>query len=244
MNWLAKLYFAEGPGIDKDAARPTGLRLLMSVLGREWWALIQLNVLFIAFSLPLITLPAAWFALMSVTVTMIEDRNVWVFKDFWRAFRSRFVVSSLIGLAAIGAGALGWLAVTSYAAASVDNIAFATPLVIAATVLLVLPVFVSHLLVALADRSGHSLAQTLRAAALGVLARPLPSLVALVFVAFIWLIHIAFYPVTVLLPVLVNFSLTALALSFAAHEGVHFGFSQTPGNPHPDTSGSPNTRSA
>ena len=60
MNWLANFYFGEGPGIPKDAPKPEGLRLLASVLGREWWALVKLNLLFIAFSLPIVTLPAAY----------------------------------------------------------------------------------------------------------------------------------------------------------------------------------------
>lgn len=244
MNWITRLYFAEGPGIEKDAPKPKGLRLLLSVLGREWWPLIQLNLLFIAFALPLVTIPAAWFALVSVSVTMIEDRNVWVFRDFWAAFRARFVPATGIGVAALAAGGLIYLAVTTYAAASADNVIFAAPLALSVTLALALPVFVSGLFVALALGGDRGLLALVKAAALALLARPLASLAALGFVAVIWLLHIAFYPASVLLPVLVNFSLSALVLSFAAHEGIRFGFSQTSKGPRLGTPGSPNTRSA
>ena len=48
MNWFLNYYFAEGPGIPKDAPAPKGLSLLASVLGREWWDLLKLELLFIA----------------------------------------------------------------------------------------------------------------------------------------------------------------------------------------------------
>ena len=96
MNWLANFYFREGPGIPKDAPKPEGLRLLASVLGREWWAFLKLNLLFVAFSLPIVTLPAACFATVSICVAMIEDRNVYLWRDFWSAFRSRFRLRDLV----------------------------------------------------------------------------------------------------------------------------------------------------
>lgn len=244
MNWFANFYFAEGPGIAKDAPKPTGLRLLGSVLAREWWTLIQLNVLFIAFALPLVTLPAALFAMVSVSVTMIEDRNVWLFRNFWAAFRRRFVMSTLIGIAALCVGWLGYLAVVSYAQSAADNLVFAVPLAIAATVLVALPIFVAHLFVAMADTADHSFAEMVKAAALGILVRPLGNLAALLFVAFIWAAHVAFYPATILMPVIFNFVLTALVLGFAAHGGVQFGFLHQSAAVRSDRQASPETRSA
>ena len=244
MNWFANLYFGEGPGIDKDAPKPEGLRLLGFVLGREWWTLIKLNLVFFAFCLPLVTIPAAFFAMVTVSLSMIEDKNVWLMRDFWSAFRARFVLSSLIGLVFMGAGGLSFLAITTYARAAQDNLLFATPLAIACLVAIALPLYAMHVLVALARADGQSLMTLLKVAAIGLVSRPLPGIGALAFVALIWLMHIAFYPASVLLPVLFAFSLSALVLSFAVRTGVQFGFSHLAARPHKGTPGSPETQSA
>jgi uncharacterized membrane protein YesL len=225
MNWAYNFYFREGPGIPKDVPKPQGLRLLASVLGREWWELLKLNLLFVAFSLPIITLPAAWYATVSICVAMIDDRNVYPWRDFQDAFRSRFAVSTLAGLLFGVAAALDYLAILTYAEAAKTNLLFAAPLTIAATVSVLLPLLAAHLFVALNKGSGRPLVDIFKASAIGVIARPLPGLAALFIVALLWLAHIVFYPASVFLPLLVNFSLGALVTSFAVLKGVQIGLS-------------------
>ena len=164
MNWFLNFYFGEGPGIDKNAPRPEGLRLLGAVLVREWWELLKLNLLFVAFALPLVTIPAAWFAAVSISVTMIEDRNVWLLRDFWAAFRSRFALTTLVGMAFCAGEALSVLAITTYADAAKDNLAFAAPLTIAILVAIALPLLVTNVFVALAKYRGMPLGELLRLA--------------------------------------------------------------------------------
>ena len=107
MNFLLNHYFGEGPGIAKDAPKPTGLRLLLATFAREWWDLLKLNLLFVAFALPVVTIPAAYAAAVRVSVMMIEDRNVYLWRDFWTAFRARFRLTTAIGVAVAGIVALG-----------------------------------------------------------------------------------------------------------------------------------------
>ena len=244
MNWLHNFYFGEGPGIPKDAPRPEGLRLLAHVLGREWWELLKLNLLFIAFALPIVTLPAAYFATVSVCVTMIEDRNVYLWRDFWSAFRTRFRVTTGLGLVLGAIGVLAILAIRTWGEAAKDNLLSVAPLTIAVTVSVLLPLFAMHLFIAMARGDGRPLADLAKASAIGLLVRPLPGLAALLFVALLWLAHVAFYPVSVFLPVLINFSLGALVTSFAVLKGVQIGFAHIadPSQPGPRTR--PNTQSA
>lgn len=244
MNWLVNFYFREGPGIQKTAPQPEGLRLLAFVLWREWWELLKLNLLFIAFSLPLVTLPAAWFATVSITVMMIEDRNVYLLRDFLAAFRSRFMLTGVIGTLLLGAGALSGLAISTYVEAARDNLVFAAPLAVAVVVAAALPLFGVHLFTALAMGRNRPLGDLVKASAIGLLVRPLPGLLALVFVAMLWLVHIAFYPASVFLPVLVNFSLGALVTSFAVIKGVQLGFSHLAANTLHETTRSSDTQSA
>ena len=244
MNWLLNFYFGEGPGIPKDAPKPEGLRLLASVLRREWWELIKLNLLFIAFALPLVTLPAAYFATMSIAVAMLEDRNVYLARDFWSAFRLRFVIATLTGLVFSAAGGLTVLAIATYAGAAKGTLIAVVPLAIALTVAALLPLLAIHLFVGLTLGAGRSLADIAKASAIGLLARPLPGLAALALVALLWLVHILFYPASVFMPVLVNFSLGALVTGFAVLKGVQFGFAQIATAPRQGPTRRPRTQSA
>ncbi len=244
MNWFVNFYFGEGPGIAKDAPAPRGLRLLASVLGREWWALVKLNLLFLVAALPVVTLPAAWLATVSISVTMVEDRNVYLWRDFWRAFRSRFWLATLTGLIFCCAGALAIVAVRTYAMAAKGNLLSVAPLTIALTVSILLLLYGMHLFVGLAKGAGRPLTDIARASALGVLARPLPGLAALMFVVLLWLASIFFFPVSVFLPALVNFSLGALVTSFAVLEGVQFGLSRFATAPRQGPTKRPRTQSA
>ncbi len=244
MNWLTNHYFGEGPGIAKDAPKPTGLRLLWSVFGREWWELIKLNLLFLIFALPLVTLPAATIALAAVTLAMIEDRNVWLLKDFWAAFRSRFVATTALGLAFVALLCLSGLALVTYTNAVRDNLWFAPLMVVAAFITILLPIWASHFAVALVLGRSEPLGTILKVATIGFLARPLPGFLALAFVAALWGVHILFYPASVFMPVLVNFSLGALVMNFAVYRGVLFGFSHFKTSSQHSKTGSPETQSA
>jgi len=244
MNWVYNHYFGEGPGIQKDAPQPVGLRLLAAVLGREWWDLLKLNLLFIACSLPIITLPAAYFAMVGICVTMIEDRNVYLWRDFWSAFRARLGITTTLGLL-MGAGVgLSLLAIATYAEAAKSNLLLIMPLAIAITVCVLLPLLGMHVFVALAKGGDRPLADILKASAIGLIARPLPGLAALFVMALFWLAQVYFYPASALLPVLINFSLGALVSSFAVLRGVQFGFSHIGVKPGQSRPGRPKTHSA
>ena len=54
-----------GPGIDKDAPPKTGLALFIDIYRREWWNIFKLNLLFLLFCIPVVTIvitlaPRAW----------------------------------------------------------------------------------------------------------------------------------------------------------------------------------------
>lgn len=244
MNWLVNHYFGEGPGIPKDAPKPEGLRLLAAVLGREWWDLVRVNLLFAAFALPIVTLPAAYLAMVTITVAMIDDRNIYLWRDFWSAFRARFLLATVLGIAFCAAEALAVFAIHTYAGAAKDNLLAAVPLAVAATVAVLLLLFAANLVVAMADGAGRPFAYIAKASAFGLLARPLPGLAAIAVMALLWLAHILFYPASILMPVLVNFSLGALLTSFAVLKGVRTGFSYLTTAPHQGPTRRPRTQSA
>ena len=50
------------------------------------------------------------------------------------------------------------------------------------------------------------------------LARPLPVLVALMAVAVLWILHIVFYPASIFMPAVLNFSFGTLILTLSVHQ--------------------------
>jgi uncharacterized membrane protein YesL len=217
LNWLAQFWTKEGPGIPKDAAPKQGFALLGDVLARQWWELIQLNLLVILFSLPVVTIPAALVAATRICVLMLEDRNVYLGRDFLQAFRQRFWRATVLG--AIAATVIGLAAYAGFIflQAARENLFFALPLTVSIASAVIALIATSYAFTLLAMRD-QPLATLLRGALLGALARPLPALAALLFVAALWLLHILFYPVSLFMPAVINFSFGTLAVTFGVHK--------------------------
>ncbi|TNM63835.1 DUF624 domain-containing protein [Aliirhizobium smilacinae] len=216
MQWLRNMWTKEGPGIPKNAPKKTGLALFGQIFAREWWEMVKLNILFILAALFIIPLPAALAASAFVCVALVEDRNTYLLQDFLDAMRRYFWRATLWGLFFAGAIGLGVYAIGTYASATRDNLAMAAPLAIALVVTGFLCVMACHLLVLMVMRD-LSTANLLRLSAMASIIRPLPVIAALLFVAGLWLAHIAFYPVSVFMPATLNFSLGMFAIVFAAH---------------------------
>lgn len=64
-----------------------GLRLLLSIFAQEFFHLVTLNVLFVLFSLPIITMPAAYTAMTRVTGHYVQERSCKQFREFTGTFR-------------------------------------------------------------------------------------------------------------------------------------------------------------
>jgi hypothetical protein len=215
MQWLEGLWTKEGAGIDKNARPLTGLALFLDILKREWWEMVKLNLLFLIASLPVVTMPAAMFAMARICVSFADDKNTYLLRDFLEAL-PKFALrgTALVVLSALLVSA-GTYATVSYAGAARLQLAYSLPFAISLAVTLFLILLSAYASVVLA-RQDLPLSETLRQAAFLTLTRPLPMLAALGFVAALWIAHILFYPVSVFMPATINFSLGMFALCFAA----------------------------
>ncbi|TPW31688.1 DUF624 domain-containing protein [Martelella alba] len=224
MNWMTNWMMREGPGIPKNAPKKKGLALFFFVLFREAWDLFKLNVMLLVLSIPLVTIPAAFAAATRITVLMVQDENVYLWRDFWRAFRQYFRAATVAGLAFAAVLGLSGYAVYIYAQMARHNLAFAIPVAIGASVVIVTAMTASVYFV-LMVRSEMRGAPLLKAALMAVLARPLPILGGLAVVAVLWVAHIIFYPASVFMPVVFNFSLGSLVMTFTAFRASDFALS-------------------
>ncbi|MEG1874450.1 MAG: DUF624 domain-containing protein [Angelakisella sp.] len=93
-------YNRPGPGIPKNAPKKTGVKLFFDIIGREFWALLALNLTYLLACVPLITIGPATTALSRITTMMVRDKNVYAWKDFWATFKREFKQSVLFGIPA------------------------------------------------------------------------------------------------------------------------------------------------
>ena len=80
-------YAEPGPGVNPDAPEKTGAARLIEILQLECVTLFKLNLLFVASCIPLITIPAAVFAMNQVIRRMILDQTVDCFYHYRLAFQ-------------------------------------------------------------------------------------------------------------------------------------------------------------
>lgn len=93
-------YNKPGPGIPKNTPEKKGAALFFDIFFREFWGLLALNLIYIAACVPLVTIGPATAALCRVTITMVRDQNVYVWRDFWNAFRKNLKQGILFGIPA------------------------------------------------------------------------------------------------------------------------------------------------
>lgn len=91
-------YNKPGPGIPKDAKQKTGSALFFEILGREFWSLWTLSFIYILACIPIVTIGPATAALCRVTVNMVRDQTVYVWRDFWEAFRKNIKQGIIFGI--------------------------------------------------------------------------------------------------------------------------------------------------
>lgn len=98
MVWFRASYLKEGPGIEKDAPKKTGLALFFEIFIREFWQILKLNFMFVVCALPLVTFGAARAALSRCTMNMVRDVPNDVWYDFRQEFKKDFVGNTKFGL--------------------------------------------------------------------------------------------------------------------------------------------------
>lgn len=222
MKWLTESFTKEGPGIPKDAAKKTGLALFGQIVLREWWELFKLNLAIVLFSLPLVTIPAAFTAAVRVSVLMIEDENIYLIREFRAAFLAFFVKATLWGSGFAAVLALGGYASFVYSQMAVHALVYALPFAVAVGSSLFSWIVAAYLFVLMVRQPQLPPASLLRLSVISGLSHPLPALVALAFISALWLLHILFYPASAIMPAAFNFSLGTLALVFSVYRATDF----------------------
>ena len=205
-----------GPGIEKDAPSAKGLRQFFQILFREFFSLIKVSCLFLLFSLPVITFPAAYCAMTRITASMVRDRPYFLCSDFWNTFRTEFKKATAAGLLVFGSLVAALIAVWFYCDRVERNFLYCLPAGIAGmgAVILTFAIFSLFPMIALLDLPlKHVLKNALLLAAMSYI-NFIPALVVCVFIL---LSALWFFPISLPLLLLVCPALLNLITTFCAY---------------------------
>ncbi len=137
MSMYSRLWDLSGPDPNPDAPEKTGFARLKEIMSMEALNILKLNLIFLLFSLPIITIPPAYYAMNQVMRRMMLDLHVNCFQHFTEAFKKYWkrgyaafgLTAGVAAVAAVGA----WFYITRAG----ENLLLFLPFLFCSTVLLV-----------------------------------------------------------------------------------------------------------
>ncbi len=85
-----KNYYKPGPGVDKNAPPKKGLALYIDLLTIDFWGFVGLNMLYVIFCIPIITIGGATLAYTELCCKLIRKEPVLTLTDFLISFKENF----------------------------------------------------------------------------------------------------------------------------------------------------------
>lgn len=98
-------YAKPGKGVRKNELPKSRFVHFFELFFRKFWKLVQVNLLYILFCIPMVTIGPATAGLIYVLRNMANEQPIFLFSDFWDAFKNNwkqsFVYSLLIAACAV-----------------------------------------------------------------------------------------------------------------------------------------------
>lgn len=91
----------EGTGISKDNSGKSRIKLFFEIYFRHFWKILELNVLYVIFCIPIVTIGPATAGITKVLRNFSIERHAYVWGDFWDSFKKNFKQSFFVGIADI-----------------------------------------------------------------------------------------------------------------------------------------------
>lgn len=86
-EYIKQKRFAPGPGVTEPPPEK-GIRRFGFLLWTHMWKLVILNLLFLAFCIPVLTIPAALCGMNRVLIKLVREGNCFLWSDFWAEFKA------------------------------------------------------------------------------------------------------------------------------------------------------------
>jgi len=80
----------ECPGVKKDEPSKEGISLFFQLFIMRFWDILKLNIIFILYCIPIVTIGPAFSALTSITMSMVQKNHIYILSDFQKAFKENW----------------------------------------------------------------------------------------------------------------------------------------------------------
>lgn len=84
-------YEKPGKGVSKDEKKKEGVLLFLTVFFRKFWKIIKINLLYLLFCIPVVTIGPATAALTYILNKYSKEEHAFILSDFWDKFKENFV---------------------------------------------------------------------------------------------------------------------------------------------------------
>lgn len=91
-------YTSAGRGVAKNAPEKKPFFKFWELFFRKFWKFFQVNLLYFAFCIPIITIGPATVAMTQVMRKFTLEQPIFIFEEFWNAFKKNFKQGLIIGL--------------------------------------------------------------------------------------------------------------------------------------------------
>ncbi len=91
-------YNSAGKGVAKRGPEKKPFFKFFEIFGRKFWKLIEINMIFVLFCIPVVTFGPALAAMTHVMRKFILEQPCFVFEEFYTAFKKNFKQSFFVGL--------------------------------------------------------------------------------------------------------------------------------------------------
>ncbi|MCH5323786.1 MAG: DUF624 domain-containing protein [Eubacterium sp.] len=91
-------YNSAGKGVAKHGPQKKPFFKFFEIFGRKFWKLIELNMIFVLFCIPVVTFGPAMAAMTHVVRKFTLEQPCFLFEEFYTAFKKNFKQSFLIGI--------------------------------------------------------------------------------------------------------------------------------------------------
>lgn len=206
-------YENAGPGIPKSEMEKKGIFKFFEIYFGKFWKLIELNLIFLLFCIPIVTIGPAIAAMMKVTRNYTQERPTFLWHEFVKAFKSNFKQSFIMGLIDLVFLVAVCVAIPTYYVLSQNNSFFYVPFIL--TISMIFIVLMMHFYIYLMIVSTNlSLKMIIKNSFILVPLGLKSSLLTLLAEFFILGLLLLFLPWSSFLMPFIPFSLTALVVSF------------------------------
>ena len=103
---LFNSYTKEGKGIDKKPDNRLRIVVFFDIYIRKFWNLILLNILYLLFCIPIVTIGPATAAMTKILRNYAREEHAFIWSDFWDTFKQNFWQAFGVGIINIFAYAL------------------------------------------------------------------------------------------------------------------------------------------